>query len=543
MPSQPFDPLIRTAPDLLGDAYQRWKSVRARLAHTIQDYVDACNTLDTALSRHSGQKSLEQTLVGLDTELSGLEQDYERLSQTHVVLSRHRNQSKELAPINRLPAEILSQIFRFAVCLCPHQLRNMTVAKPYIYPDALAGVCSAWRRAAVNLPSLWSHIDLTINATNTDNYYQCARIWSERAKNTPLDLHIRPIDNTPAIDEPQVLELLAFLASLAEKIRSLDVFCDCSTEHLGHRILACWTKHGSPRVAQALKLGSWDSKLVGSPVWDSTAIEGASLAQIEDFFYSLQSLDFIAFHVPWESKIYHGLVRLSLEGIPLGVSYQLTQPQLATVLRSSPQLQELKLADVLVLPQGWVEQEPIVLKELEALVVHESLALVLPLIAPGSKPLRLGILVDDDPKSLEVTRAFFSRSVIETLDIADFPETEHWFQFVLGPFEHLKTLIITDCNFTSRTLQDLLTKIANEHLVPWPGLQTLLLAECRLRGETLLKLLSMHSVQTLELHSCRAADGESKEHMLKLKDLLSSVVPDTTLNYDSDNDPANSYLC
>ncbi|KAF8605393.1 hypothetical protein BDV93DRAFT_554763 [Ceratobasidium sp. AG-I] len=69
----------------LGETYQRWKSVRARLADTIQDYVDACNALDLALSHHSGQKSLEQTLVDVDAELSGLEQDCERLTRTDTL--------------------------------------------------------------------------------------------------------------------------------------------------------------------------------------------------------------------------------------------------------------------------------------------------------------------------------------------------------------------------------------------------------------------------------------------------------------------------
>ncbi|KAF8605392.1 hypothetical protein BDV93DRAFT_554762 [Ceratobasidium sp. AG-I] len=543
MPSELPDPSTQTAPDPLSEAYQRWKSVRTRLAHTIQDYADACNTLDAALSRHSGQKSLEQTLIDVDAELPVLERDYERLSRTHVILSKNRNQSKKLVSINSLPAEILSQIFRFAACTCPHQTRNVPVVKPYIYPDALAGVCSAWRKAAVNLPSLWSHIDLTISATKIDNYYQCARIWSERANNTPLDLHIRSIDNTPAIDEPQVLELLALLSSLAKKARSLDVWFDRLTKHLGQCILVCWAEHGLPGVAQALELGSIDTGLFELQRWRSTSIDDTLLAQIEDFLYSLQSVDLDGFHIPWESKIYHGLVRLSLEGTLLGDRYQITQLQLATMLRSSPQLRELKLVGVLVESEGRVA--PIVLEELETLVVHDSLGFVLPLIAPGSKPLTLSIAVDEDegPVSLEATRSFSRRSVIKTLDVTNLLQTDDWFQFVLGPFEHLTTLIILDCSLTSHKMRGRLTKLAKDRIVPWPKLHTLHLSECILRGDLLVKLLSMHSVQTLQLNSCMAVEGDSEVDMLKLKDLLTSVVPDTRLNDDSDNDPANDYIC
>lgn len=543
MPSASLASSKKSPSDPLSKAYQRWKSVRSRLAHTIQDYADACDTLDDALSRHSEQKSFEQTLVDLDAEQSGLEKDYERLNRTHVVLSRNRNLSKQLVPINSLPVEILSQIFQHATCTCPYELKYLSGVGPHIYPDALAGVCSIWRKIAVNSPSLWSHIDLTISTAKNNNYYRCARIWSERAKNAPLELHIQSIDKAPAIAESQVLELLAFLTPLAKRVRLLQVWFDRSTRHLVQRILACWAKHGSPGVAQTLQLGSIDSCLAELQEWDTTADDDAPLVQVDEFFRSLQSLDLEGFHIPWESKIYNGLVRLSLEATMLGDSHRLTQLQLATILRASPQLRELKLIAVQVQPERWGTREPVLLAELEALVVHESLGFVLPLICPGSKPLRLGIAASEDPMALEATRSFFNRAAIETLDVADLDEADDWFQFVRGPFEHLKTLQLVSGTFTSRKVRSLITKLAKEGTVPWPRLHTMHLSVCVLQSDIFLKLLSIHSIQSLQLHSCVARSGKSEIDILELKEMLTSVVPDISVDDDADNGPASEYLC
>lgn len=544
MPSDPFTPLTQSILDPLSKAYQRWKSVRIRLAHTIQDYVDACNDLNAAFSRHSGQSSFEKTLVCIDADMSGLEQDYARLSRTHVVLSRSRNQSKKLAPINALPPEILSQILRYAARICVNQLGDSSTSPHYVYPGVLASVCSIWRKTVVNLPSLWSHIDLTISKVNTYNQSCRAKAWSEYANNVPLYVHVLPVFNPTTVDESDALKPLELLASLAKDVRFLRVG---STEHLGQRILACWVKHGSPGVARSLELGTTDPELVELLSWDPSAVDDVPPVQVEEFFYSLQSLDLAGFHIPWESKIYHGLVRLSLEATLGGGCHQLAQLQLATILRSSPRLRELKLVDVVVGHEAWVAPKPIVLEDLEVLVLHINLVLVLPLIAPGLKPLGMSFLLNKDPMSLEIVRSFFSRSIIETLDLANVLGAHRWFPFVMGPLQHLKTLILVDCSFSDSDIHDFLVG-SPESAVPWPRLRVLHLAGCMLNDDILLKLLSMHSVQTLRLHSCTTncdsmEPRDAELETLQLKELLTRVIPDTRLNYNPDDDPSNSYLC
>ncbi|KAF8605391.1 hypothetical protein BDV93DRAFT_605338 [Ceratobasidium sp. AG-I] len=534
MHSDPLVSFTQKIRDPLSEAYQHWQSVRTRLAHIIQDYVDACNDLSDALSHHPTRGSLEQTLADVDAELSGLERDYERLSQAHAIVSRNRNQSKKLVPANGLPTEILSRIFQYAAYNCVEKVMDRSDGPSYLCPSVLASVCSMWRETAINLPLLWSHIDLAIDKTKADGCYCHTRIYSERSKNIALYLHVSAMGSKSA-DEYCVTELLVFLAANAKQIQFLDVCSTQSMEHLGQRILTCWIKHGHPGVSRALRLEVADS---GLQSWDPMMDASISPVQIEEFFRSIESLDLNGFHVPWESEIYHGLVRLSLND-----THRPTQSQLTTVLQSSPQLRELDLVGALMQPEEWVTQEPIVLKDLEALAVYDDLALVLPMIAPGSKPMTVTIFVDEDPLSPQAVYSFFGRSIISTLNVENHFRSgiRNWFPFVLGPLEHLSTLVILGCWFDFPEIHDLLAKSPEENPNLWPKLHTLNLSDCLLDGDIVHDFLSTHPVQVLELRSCLTNDdwelGEDESNMLEVKELLTNVVPNVVLYKREHGDP------
>lgn len=533
--------------DPLGEAYQRWRSVRTRLAHTIQDYVGACNTLNAALSHHSQHNSLEQTLVNVDAELSSLEKDYEHILRAHAILSRNRNQSKKLVSINNLPPEILSQIFRFAAFNCVYQRRTRIISHPYVIPDVLAGVCSAWRKIVAHLPSFWSHIDLSLNKHNTEGYYRCARSWSKRSGNAPIHVHIYPIINPTAFEESDVLGLLHYLASLAKNIESLDMEFAPSAEEIGRRILACWATHGRPAIARSLVLGGMGGSLVQLQPRAPNETASISRKKIDNFLSSIQTLQLFGVHVPWKSSVYRGLSSLFIEYGRGPSTCWATQSQLATVLESSPRLRELKLIDLNVQPGGWLASKQITLKDLEVLAVHGCASIILPMITPGSNPLRMSFYIDPEPVPLEAIHSFFACSVVDTLHMMNPWDNKTWFSYLLGPLQHLKTLVISGCPFNVPDIQDFLMLPSEQRATPWPKLHTLHLSECMLQYDILLKFLSKHSVQTLNFHSCtttRSSDepGEAEEEMLKLKELLVGSVLDIVLNNHHEDDPSYSYI-
>ncbi|KAH9922626.1 uncharacterized protein B0H18DRAFT_1017134 [Fomitopsis serialis] len=63
-----------------------------------------------------------------------------------------------LAPINRLPSEILCMIFSRVVMDCPRQSQRN---HPSRGKHAIQTVCRLWRQIAISFPVLWSEIELT----------------------------------------------------------------------------------------------------------------------------------------------------------------------------------------------------------------------------------------------------------------------------------------------------------------------------------------------------------------------------------------------
>ena len=89
-----------------------------------------------------------------------------------------RRQLNALAPINRLPIELLVEIFY----LCRN---SETFLSPFAY---LTKVCHHWYNLVVNTPGLWAIIDLC----NSDCYSKFLfRLWLHRTKDVPLHLEAK----------------------------------------------------------------------------------------------------------------------------------------------------------------------------------------------------------------------------------------------------------------------------------------------------------------------------------------------------------------
>lgn len=338
----------QSASDPVDEAYRHWKAVHARLVHTIQDYAEACDSLSATLSQHSGRNSSNKTLIAVDDELPGFAQDLVNLTATHKTLSRSRNHSEQLVPINKLPLEILSQIFLLATRTYT-QPDNGHRGKPYISPSSLAGVCSIWRKTAISLPSLWSHIDIYLNGPKMNDCLLCAKSWVERAKNNLLFLDLMSWGGSPTASEVAALELLNFLAPLGKQVQSICMFTQDSTDALGRHIMAHWIKHGSANSVRLLKLnggGTYTSELQPWDPLTTGSLDAPSQEQADAFFRSVQYLQLGRCFIPRTSAIYYDLVHFELQGF----NYRPTQSQLAAILQSGPRLRCLIFRYVEVQP-------------------------------------------------------------------------------------------------------------------------------------------------------------------------------------------------
>ncbi|KAF4609987.1 hypothetical protein D9613_010352 [Agrocybe pediades] len=97
-------------------------------------------------------ESLDEEITRMKLALARLE---ERRADLHSTLLKHRS---VLAPIRRLPPEILGIIFSFAIEGCTVRYPARRDSMPWV----LGQVCSFWREVQISLPQLWSLLDVEL---------------------------------------------------------------------------------------------------------------------------------------------------------------------------------------------------------------------------------------------------------------------------------------------------------------------------------------------------------------------------------------------
>ncbi|KAH9854999.1 hypothetical protein C2E23DRAFT_867092 [Lenzites betulinus] len=127
-------------------------------AHTLEEQIlDARDALARLVDeRQAAIRELERELAAAE----------DRLAHTRAYV----------APIRRLPHELLRQIFTFSFGDCAWTAW------------VLAAVCSLWRKVALAMPTLWSKIRLV---TTQASSAETIRLWLERSgRSVPLDIEI-----------------------------------------------------------------------------------------------------------------------------------------------------------------------------------------------------------------------------------------------------------------------------------------------------------------------------------------------------------------
>ncbi|KAJ7588128.1 hypothetical protein C8J56DRAFT_741999, partial [Mycena floridula] len=139
-----------------------------------------------------------------------------------------------VAPIRRLSAEILQQIFHHCIVDDAEDFAMPAILSSDL-PLHLGHICSEWRRICLATPELWSRFQLDLShATDIESprwlvAYELMRTWVTRSGQRPLDMCLSCTGHAGALLEDQqqgdemVPSFLGYLATVSHRWRSLEL--------------------------------------------------------------------------------------------------------------------------------------------------------------------------------------------------------------------------------------------------------------------------------------------------------------------------------
>jgi hypothetical protein len=167
-------------------------------------------------------REYDREIGRVETELERLKTEIGRLESVLVALRKGQGEldtaTKEFrtalcpCPIRKLPAELLSEIFRFLFSPTDRRQNDFSPNNSHIKPLSLAHTCVTWRSIAFDTPSLWSGIWISLSYVRDDDdptMIACERAIAfvlERSRNHPLYVDIDIVDPDPPL--PRAMERL-----------------------------------------------------------------------------------------------------------------------------------------------------------------------------------------------------------------------------------------------------------------------------------------------------------------------------------------------
>ncbi|KAF8607181.1 hypothetical protein BDV93DRAFT_520068 [Ceratobasidium sp. AG-I] len=446
-------------------------------------------------------------------------------------MSLSEAQNNPLVSINTLPTEILAQIFYFAAETerCAHYNDKSDEISPSALLESLPQVCTYWRQLSTSLCSLWSHIDLIDWGDPCEHLYNRARLWVERARDGPLDIHIHGRSSYQA---ETFKELANFLAPLMKQIRSLETKGNASPRLL-ESVFGCWFNNGTPGTLNTVFLyDCWRIPVhsVAPAVPGSSRLETWS-EKFEEFFRPVTVLRLRGAFVPLNSHAYHGLIELQL--LSTSTRTRFSQIQLRMALSSSPRLRTLTLNMDIADPTPEDAQcPPVRLEDLEELGVAESFCHfgnLLEILAPGSKPLTMSLNLSPKkfPNQLDAELDdFFKRSKVVALCIKGY-SSRKLFPLAFELLPHLHTLFLQDQAIMKHCLPVDDTYPTRTYSMCLQ-LRNLYMSECAWYAQGFKDFCASHSISSLGIHNCTFIDhdGDSDDTSPEqMKRLITKIHP------------------
>ncbi|KAF9540661.1 hypothetical protein CPC08DRAFT_770759 [Agrocybe pediades] len=178
--------------------------------HRLKKIVGKLSKDDPSPETSQREKDLEQLkLIAIEKELLDIKL---RRSQLNRLAQRA---SSLLAPIRRLPLEILVEIFMRVADGTPGSV-------PY-----LLRVCSFWTAVVLDTPQLWDRLFVT-RKMSPDSFANLATKWFARSKDLPLSLSLREPNSTFSWSQnpTAVQEIFSTLRDTLARVQHLEVDVD-----------------------------------------------------------------------------------------------------------------------------------------------------------------------------------------------------------------------------------------------------------------------------------------------------------------------------
>lgn len=375
----------------LNHMFKRWQHAHSLLMPMLSYYVDSAACLERAMLQPANQSDhsrLTRVLSHVDSSLSSLDQGTCQLQHAQSTLKQLRNHSVVLAPANRLPAELLTQIFAFATT-CPYGIHSHQGTPSMFTISSLSSVCRYWREVAIGASSLWCHIDFSGSPDWNHPHLLCATKSLERSGSLPLQVHIEKWRDT-LINNRRIIEVLTphtnRIVSLHLRIKTCEAY----------RIVTGLFKDLPKSSVRELHM--FDCSKPSTTAIEQNLFNAAS--SISGFLESLTTLHLVGPLPNPSSFAFHGLTELVLSPID---EFQWTDSDFRRASTSSPRLRLLVLSglklsadeddmdgssDTLLLPM--VRLERLEALDLRGSGIDDTIA-ILSLIDTGSSALSLSL--------------------------------------------------------------------------------------------------------------------------------------------------------
>ncbi|KAG8722744.1 hypothetical protein FRC09_005758 [Ceratobasidium sp. 395] len=425
-------------------ALDEWKSMRVQLSNSIYAYISACETLRAVCARDHQTRAravAERAFILLDTELECLAAEESSLRSTLFSLSKLRNKSETLAPINLLPSEILIEIFKLSISNCSHSDRGD-------FPYNLVNTCTSWRQIVLEIPYFWTHIDVGPGVP-----WGLSKLMLERAKTNPLHLHIDeheiPRWAHPKPDEAYRPDpLLRDLASILHRVHTLELSSDNLEGDFVGRMINLWLGHGDQDLVKRLSVYQQSGDEVIFDDYHEVIVVKQTSEHGKDVLLSLQILHLHGVRFNWDSNAYRGLVDLRLSFDRMSAIATISSLELVCILLASPMLAVLKLRGLEVTyTENIPHAIPISLDHLRILNLgdmrSDTLKHLLPLIGlpkTSSAELRIGLEIRGELE--KELKAFLGQSPITTLYFLCRSNNFRAWSSTLAPLDSLRALIL-----------------------------------------------------------------------------------------------------
>ncbi|KAF8598642.1 hypothetical protein BDV93DRAFT_547312 [Ceratobasidium sp. AG-I] len=530
------------------DAFHQWKALHDHYLKSTKDYLAAClaleTTLSTPLNLHSSRSELESSLLLVNEELPAISAGGKQLQEAASCLSRLRNRSTTLAPINLLPTELLSSIFCTINDLDTLCLLGVRDNKPFRATslDSITSVRSSWRQIAITTPELWSHVDIVGAGYWKKRTMARAQRRIRRVSSAPLTMHIQDtLGISAGLSDADISYVVALVAPHMEKLQTLSVSLDSPDWRLAVDVLRCLVVGPSiPRALLALDISNRQGRYTETP------IDVLSTCPSQSQFLALASVHFLTLrstYISWDSAVYFDLVDLNIEGLSKRVWP--TMEQITSVLSSSPRLRRLRLRKLGIV---WDESSGVLnrvflgeLEELNLLDLSEGLCWILGPMTVGPKLSSASIELHSTLDELAV-RFFFLRSPVVTLYVKDDRFVFGERQRALRLFESLPRL-----QHLALELHDISYKTLAAHLESWPQLHTLHIVRSvvdsfpvppTFNSNRNLRLLAMWECC---VERCQPWMDRSQLRLSEIVSQLREVVPKVTRNKEREECPAHHW--